>query len=172
MGPHTGFISYLVRTLGVKYYLELGTNIGYTFNEVKKFVPNCYGVEKDPKKTGSGGNMFRGTTDDFFKRNTHIMPPMDFIFIDADHSFDQVRKDLENSLKILNEGGIIALHDTDPNKELYLRRVHCNDCYKIIDYIHEYRPDLDVITFPIGYEGISLVKKRSDRRVLKCLKKQ
>lgn len=169
MGAHTGFISYLVRTFGVKCYLELGTNIGYTFNEVNRYVPNSYGVEKDPSKR-NGPRIFNCTTDEFFEMYT--IPPPDFIFIDADHDYFQVIKDLNNSLKILNEGGTIALHDTDPIKELYLRREHCNDCYRIIDYIYALKSDLDVITFPIGYEGISLVKKRNDRRVLKCLKKQ
>ena len=100
MGPHTAFIGYLVRTFGVKVYLELGTNIGYTFNEVKKFVPMCLGVEVDPRKM-SGPNIFNCTTDDFF-RDYGVIPPLpapDLIFIDADHTYEQVRKDLENSLK-------------------------------------------------------------------------
>ena len=72
-----------------------------------------------------------------------------------------------DTIKLLKDDGMIVLHDTDPSHKKYLAKNHCNDCYKIIDYIHNNRPDLDVITFPIGYEGISIVKKRKGRRILK-----
>ena len=37
----------------------------------------------------------------------------DLIFIDANHSYEYVKKDFENYIKLLNPGGVVALHDID-----------------------------------------------------------
>ena len=39
---------------------------------------------------------------------------MDYIFIDADHSYDAVRNDTEKSLEMLAPGGVIVWHDYAP----------------------------------------------------------
>ncbi len=39
------------------------------------------------------------------------LPEVDFIYIDADHSYNWVKKDILNSLKVLKKGGILAGHD-------------------------------------------------------------
>lgn len=44
--------------------------------------------------------------------------PVDFIYIDADHSYESVKKDISNALLLIRYGGIIAGHDyinTDRN---------------------------------------------------------
>jgi hypothetical protein len=38
---------------------------------------------------------------------------IDYLHIDADHTFDGVKKDFELYSKIINKGGIISIHDTD-----------------------------------------------------------
>ena len=44
------------------------------------------------------------------------MPQIDFLFIDADHTYDGVKADFENYGKLVVSGGIIALHDIiDPH---------------------------------------------------------
>lgn len=40
---------------------------------------------------------------------------IDFLHIDADHSYEGVKQDFELYSKILNKGGIISIHDTDIN---------------------------------------------------------
>ena len=42
---------------------------------------------------------------------------LDFIFIDGDHSYEGVKKDFELYSTILNDNGIIILHDTDKRYE-------------------------------------------------------
>ena len=59
----------------------------------------------------SGGN-FRGTSDEFFSKNNE---KFDCIFIDGLHEYEQVCRDISNSLKILNKNGIILLHDCLPS---------------------------------------------------------
>jgi len=45
----------------------------------------------------------------FVKRDIKI----DFLYIDADHTFDGVKLDFDLYSKIMNKGGIITIHDTD-----------------------------------------------------------
>ena len=47
--------------------------------------------------------------DFFVKREIKI----DFLHIDADHTFEGVKKDFDLYSKIMNKGGIITIHDTD-----------------------------------------------------------
>jgi hypothetical protein len=42
---------------------------------------------------------------------------IDLLFIDGDHSYDGVKKDFELYSKILNDNGIIIIHDTDSDYE-------------------------------------------------------
>jgi hypothetical protein len=45
----------------------------------------------------------------------------DVIFIDGLHHTDQVDKDIENSLKFLEDDGVIILHDCNPISEMRQR---------------------------------------------------
>lgn len=87
-----------------KSYLEIGTFKNEVFDEIK--IDNKIGV--DPVM---GGNI-RKTSDNFFLENKN---KFDIIFIDGLHKYFQVKKDIENSINCLNEGGIILLHDCLPN---------------------------------------------------------
>ena len=54
------------------------------------------------------------TTDLFFKdvaQETHPCRQFDCIFIDADHSYEGVKKDYDNALKHIKNGGYIIFHD-------------------------------------------------------------
>ena len=55
------------------------------------------------------------TSDIFFKNNSD---KFDLIFIDGLHIYYQVKKDILNSLDVLNEKGFILLHDCFPLKYL------------------------------------------------------
>jgi len=84
-------------------YLEIGCASDSLFNSVP--VERKVGV--DPS---SGGNV-RETSDDFFKTNNK---KFDVVFIDGLHTYEQVRRDIINSINALNEGGWIAVHDVLP----------------------------------------------------------
>ena len=83
--------------------------------EIGCFDDELFSVIKIAHKTGvdpvSGGTI-RLTSDQFFLQNKEYF---DCIFIDGLHTYDQVKKDIRNSLKFLNENGIILLHDCLPN---------------------------------------------------------
>ncbi len=84
-------------------YLEIGCANDVLFNS----VPALHKVGVDPL---SGGTI-RDTSDNFFATNTQTF---DVIFVDGLHTYHQVRRDINNSLAILNDGGWIAFHDSLP----------------------------------------------------------
>ncbi len=51
---------------------------------------------------------FKMTSDEFFKKNKN---KFDFIFVDGDHSNDQVLKDLKNAWSFLNKNGFLLIDD-------------------------------------------------------------
>lgn len=101
-------------------------------------------------------------TEQFFKENEETF---DVIFIDADHSFDAVKYDFEQCLKILNKSGLIFLHDTDPITKKYTQPGYCNDCYKIINYLKEFHSELNFINLPITEAGLTIVQRKDESRV-------
>ena len=85
-------------------YLEIGCASNDTFNTI--IAKRKIGV--DP---GSGGTH-RMTSDEFFGSWTG--EPFDVVFIDGLHTYEQAAKDIRKSLKILDHGGWILLHDMLP----------------------------------------------------------
>lgn len=164
---HTDMIVQIVKSVNCKNYLELGVYDGATLERVSSVVPRVIGVDVvDYRKNKSIGEFHQTTTQNFLNNFNEIV---DVIFIDADHSFEAVKLDFKGSLKNLNEFGIIILHDTDPISEKYTSREHCEDSYKIIDWIKTEYPEMDVFTFPISEAGLTIVKRTNDRRVNKFL---
>lgn len=84
-------------------YLEIGCASDSLFNS----VPCLNKIGVDPV---SGGNV-RKTSDDFFALNKERF---NVVFIDGLHTYEQVRKDVINSIKVINDGGWIAVHDMLP----------------------------------------------------------
>ncbi len=93
---------------GYKSYLEIGVQKGKSFSEVR--CKNKVGVDPDPESAAT----IKKTSDDFFKENKK---KFDVIFIDGLHESHQVIKDIENSLLILNDGGVIVMHDCLPTSK-------------------------------------------------------
>ena len=97
----------LIKFLNTKYnyknYLEIGCDQDKLFQRID--IKNKFGI--DPV---SGGNI-RKTSDDFFSTNK---TKFDLVFIDGLHEYEQVKKDILNSLKFLNPGGIVLVHDCLP----------------------------------------------------------
>ena len=86
-------------------YLEIGVFDNKSFNTIPLPINQKIGV--DPLR----GGTHRMTSDEFFKKNDKFF---DIIFIDGLHSYDQCSKDCINSMKFLNDDGIIFFHDMLP----------------------------------------------------------
>ena len=142
-----------------KDYLEIGCFKDENFNKI--IINNKIGV--DPY---SGGTL-RMTSDDFFKNNNKSF---DLIFIDGLHVYEQVKKDIINSLNFLKEGGIILCHDCLPRKIWYQtpKRMSYTWNGDVWKSIVEFRTkeNVDVYTM-IADEGLGVIFKRQNQNLLK-----
>ena len=102
----TVLINHLIVTQQFKSYLEIGCAQNKTFDRIRANLK----VGVDPL---SGGTI-RATSNAFFATNAQTF---DLIFVDGSHHADQVLVDVENSLRVLNEGGMIVMHDCNPRSE-------------------------------------------------------
>ena len=139
-------------------YLEIGTFRNDLFDSVR--CKKKIGV--DPV---SGGNI-RKTSDNFFKDNTK---KFDLIFIDGLHHYAQVKKDIVHSLKYLNNGGIILMHDCMPRDYYYqaVPRSQINwngDTWKAFLEIRTVK-NLDAYCC-YADEGIGIILKRDNKNHL------
>lgn len=101
-------INGLIKKNNYKSYLEIGVQAGHCFAAID--CKNKIGVDPDPSSAATE----HVTSDDYFKG---IKKKFDIIFIDGLHHSDQVVKDIENSLKHLNKGGTIVMHDCLPTSK-------------------------------------------------------
>lgn len=162
-GHHHILIANILKLSNCQKFLELGIFDGLLTSHASKFIKKCVGVDiSDEKIINKNFEFYKMTTTDFFKQNKETF---DVIFIDADHSFESVKKDFESSLKILNKHGLIFLHDTDPVSKKYLQNKYCSDCYKIIDYIKTNHKELNLINLPITEAGLTIVQRNNESRV-------
>ena len=162
--PHRlEIIQNIIISKNYKKYLEIGCDKDQIFSNI--LIDYKIGV--DPVQ---GGNV-RKTSDDFFKNN---LDKFDIIFIDGLHEYGQVNKDINNSLKALNDGGIILLHDCMPKSYFHQAvprsRMSWNgDVWKNIVEARA-NPEIDTYTC-FADEGIGIIFNRLNRNKLIINKK-
>ena len=155
-------MQYIINKYNFDDYLEIGCDKNQSFSKIK--IKNKVGV--DPI---SGGTI-RSTSDNFFKNNDNTF---DVIFIDGLHYYQQVIKDINNSLEILNNDGFILVHDCLP-KSLAQQAVpryrgYWNgDVWKSIVELRT-KPNLDIFTSQIDF-GIAVIRKKPNSAILKFKK--
>ena len=157
----------LIEHLDNKYkfsnYLEIGCNDDELFSRIK--IKNKIGI--DPV---IGGNM-KITSDDFFMQNKL---KFDCVFIDGLHIYDQVKRDIVNSSKFLNDNGFILVHDCLPrsisSQAVPRYKLTWNgDVWKAIVDLRK-DPNLEIFTC-LADEGISIIQNKKNSNILKIDKK-
>ena len=141
-----------------KKYLEIGCFDDELFNYVK--------CEKKVGVDPVSGGTIRATSDQFFRDNKE---KFDCVFIDGLHEYQQVKKDIINSLNFLNKDGVILLHDCLPNNYYEQATPRCQwiwngDVWKAIVECRSIK-DIDVYTCYADY-GIGIIFKRTNRNLL------
>ena len=145
-----------------------------SYLEIGCFRDELFGNIKCEKKVGVDpylGGTIRKTSNEFFSTNKENF---DLIFIDGLHRYHQVKKDILNSLKILNSDGVIMLHDCLPNNVYDQAIPRCKytwngDVWKAIveartfEYLDTYTCYADC--------GIGVILKRKNRSKLNIQKK-
>jgi hypothetical protein len=114
----------------VEGIVEIGVLDGETTKEISKdaLVP-IYGIDPiipDSMNAGLIGheqnikdNMKHYNKFTFIKDYSYNIvkiwdKPIDMVFIDGDHNYDAVKKDIEDWWKLLSVGGVMFIHDSAP----------------------------------------------------------
>ena len=151
-------INKIIKKKKFESYLEIGCQSDVNFSKI--IIKNKIGV--DPQS----GGTHRMTSDDFFKQNKS---PFDLIFIDGLHVYEQVLKDIENSLKVLNDNGVILIHDCLPAKIWHqtIPQTHSSWNGDVWKSIVKSRTRIDIDTYTIeADQGLGLILKRKNKDLL------
>jgi hypothetical protein len=162
----TLFLQHLLDTFGFQQYLEIGCDRDYNLRGIRAPFRTCV----DP---GSGGNL-KITSDSYFA-NGGPLERFDLVFIDGMHTDEQVIRDVENALSVLQPGGVIVLHDSNPETEaaqlipqersLAAGSLKWNgDVWRAVVHLRQ-RADLDIATGDFD-EGCAVIVVRESTDLL------
>jgi hypothetical protein len=158
-------VNTLARALGARRYLEIGVATGDTFTSVE--VPDRTAVDPlfqfDTAPLTNERTRFVHATSDAFFADAVVGDPFDIIFIDGLHAFEQVVRDLMNSLVFSHERSVFIVDDTYPSNvysalpdyhaAMRFKRMFNNDdgawygdVFKTVFFIHDFCPSLNYRT--------------------------
>jgi hypothetical protein len=118
-------------------YLEIGIETGFTYKNTH-FI-NKTGVDPDPKCEYE--NILKLTSDEYFEKYTDSK---DVIFIDGMHQVEYIVNDINNSINIINDNGIIFIDDILPINYFEQLKIPFNHYYEnnIIKYREPWTGDV------------------------------
>lgn len=155
----TETINYIIQKKGFKSYLEIGTQFGWNYNLINIESKECCDVDDKYHEI-----TYVMSSDEMFAKMA-FDKKYDIIFIDGLHNELYVHRDIINSLKHLNPGGIICVHDTLPKKfytttEKYIHEVGdgCwnGDVWKAI--VNLQNLNIEYYTIHNNDSGLTLIK--------------
>jgi hypothetical protein len=105
-------------------YLEIGVSRGTAFRRItadeKIAVDPAFKLSARSRRLADvkarATHYFEKTSDAFFANETAFLDQrgIDVALIDGLHSYGQVVRDVENTLRYLRDDGVIVLHDRNP----------------------------------------------------------
>lgn len=109
-----------------RVYLEIGVSTGTAFRHIaaeeKIAVDPALALSARTRKraaaTSSATHYFETSSDAFFANETAFLEQrgIDVAFIDGLHTYRQVVRDVENTLRYLRDDGVILVHDCNPTR--------------------------------------------------------
>lgn len=158
-------INFLIKKYQYINYLEIGVRDGSTFRQIK--APHKDGVDPGIECNNPPEVNYPITSNDFFNLiKDHPEIKYDIIFIDGLHLWEQVDKDINNSLKHLTDNGTIILHDCNPlKKEHQVRKFIPGTCWNgdVWKAILKHRienPNIQITTINTDH-GLGIIQKGS-----------
>jgi cephalosporin hydroxylase len=167
-----GIIQNKAEILGLLEYLknrtpeiivEIGTKDGgnsFLFLETLKEIDTYIGIDLMVKNydklkylVKNSSKIFSIHSNSQFRESIYIIKkllkgrPIDFLFIDGDHSYEGVKADFEIYSPLVKEGGLIAFHDIVPDKKandsLWAGEVHrfwqeIKNNYEFTEFVENY----------------------------------
>lgn len=174
-------------------YLEIGVSRGQAFQRISADIkiavdPAFRLTERTRQAADAKGRVvkyFETTSDAFFENETALLEqhPVDVALIDGLHTYEQVVRDVENTVRYLKDDGVIFLHDCNPPFELAGRRAESwdefmaqqsgplkvgiwnGDVWKAIVELRSTRPDLLVGVLKCD-QGVGFVRKGTPESTL------
>lgn len=177
-------------------YFEIGVQTGFCFFKIKadnkvavdpNFIIKLKNRIKAYIRNTSNFNnkFFELTSDQFFEEQHQYIKAIggiDVIFIDGLHLYEQVVTDIENSLKYLNKGGVILVHDCNPLTANAAVRAYTSeevaamnlpgydyiwngDVFKAITKLRSTRKDLDIIVINTDH-GVGVIRQGVNSNIL------
>lgn len=120
---------------------------------------------KAAKKAGPGHYKFYNMTSDHFMESI-FDDVCGFVLIDANHDYEQAKKEFYFFFEHLIHGGVIFLHDTLPPDEFFLRPTACHDVYRLRQELEKQTDKMDCFSWPYsaGFMGLTMVIKKDPGR--------
>ena len=89
--------------------------------------------------------------------------------IDGLHQFEQAIEDIFNLEVYAQPDSVIAVHDTIPLDEKTAARTrrtefHTGDVWKVVPFLKQFRPDLEIVTVRTVPSGLTLIRRLSSSR--------
>ena len=148
------FIGSLIKMNGYKNILEIGVFEGETSVKMIEALPiggKYTGIDindyrkLDFNKAGKGWNFILGESIKVLSN----MPEhhFDFIFVDGDHSWENILPEFKEIERVIKPGGVIAYHDT----------IHIPDVKKLIEYVNHYKYNTITLNTSEG-RGLSFIQ--------------
>ena len=163
--PHYEMIEHLVKWVKPINYLEIGVRHGTVYHLVNKYCETCYLVDIQFLDIEYSPNTikFEMTSDSFFNSVNQSIK-FDFVFIDGDHSKEQVLKDFLNVKDRVVDDGFVILHDTYPCDERMTLPHHSDNGWEAMLYIKQnFKDDWEFVTLPFN-PGLTIMKKMKNNK--------
>lgn len=160
----TDLINYLIAIKEYKTYLEIGVAGGDNLFEIR--IPHKVGVDPGIHSPAH----FHLTSDEFFAKNKETF---DIIFIDGLHHYEQVLKDINNSLNCLTPGGVIVMHDCLPQTEEQQNRkvipgAWNGDVWKAAAYVRMHFSNVHFCVVDMDW-GCGIITPNSSQKIFPAL---
>jgi hypothetical protein len=164
-------LGWLHQELRPAVYVEIGVFEGDSLRLANP-PTRALGIDSSPRLKGDDWRtetiIVPLTSREFFARHTL----RDFLgtdhfslaFVDGLHQFQQVIEDLFSLEHFSGPDSLIALHDTIPLDEKTAEpsqrtKFHTGDVWKVIPFLKECRPDLELTTVRTGPSGLTLIRR-------------
>jgi hypothetical protein len=166
---------------GAKIYLEIGVGKFECFNEMK--VKTKIAVDPILNVLSSQVREYHAKksiyliphTSNYFFEHYKLDEGLDLVFVDGLHTYQQSLMDINNSLRNLNEKGVIVVHDCLPTNAAaaypatsysHVSSLNlngwtgewCGDVWKSICYLRSTRKDLNIFVLDTDY-GLGIITR-------------
>lgn len=172
-------------------YLEIGVKKGAAFRQItadeKIAVDPAFRLSERSRRLADAKaratHYFETTSDEFFETQAAFLEDrgIDVALIDGLHTYGQVMRDVENTLRYLRDDGVIILHDCNPatasiaypaesfadfyQQHRWWNILWSGDVWKAIVQLRSTRDDLKVAVLKCDF-GVGLVRKGTPESTL------